>query len=104
LSSFICGAWAALAYLAAESKLVMLDVSDPTSPQLLGSLPMTLATGIQIVGNHAYIADGSAGVSVVALKPFPTGIVASLPTESPATALSASASRLLALAGSWSLL
>ena len=87
------------AYLAAETQLVMLDVADPATPVQLASLPMTGATGVQVSGNYAYVADGPGGVRVVALNPFPTSVIRTLATASPAAALSIERTRLLALAG-----
>ncbi len=92
------------AYLAAESKVVMLDVSQPGAPQVAFNLPMTNATGVQVVGNHLYVADGAAGLRVVALTPFPSQVVATRTAAAPVTAISGSPPRMLALAGNQTLL
>ncbi len=92
------------AYLAAESKLVMLDVSHPEAPQVAFNLAMTNATGIQLVGNYAYVADGEAGLRVISLNPFPTQIVATRTAAAPITAISGAPPRMLAIAGNQTLL
>lgn len=47
------------------SFLNVFDVTDPTDPQLVGSVATSKAEAVAVEGAHAYLADGSAGLRVV---------------------------------------
>ncbi len=52
-----------LAYVASYDHLRVVDVSDPTDPQLIGSaaLPAGYSTTLAVAGNHAYLGAVSSG-------------------------------------------
>ena len=53
------------AYIASLSGLDVIDISDPTLPTLAGSCSTPdWATGIDVAGDYAYLADGSVGLEV----------------------------------------
>ena len=55
-------------YLAEQSDLCIVDVSDPTTPTIASRLPVpsgVTACGIDIVGSYAYIAGGPGGLWIV---------------------------------------
>lgn len=55
------------AFCALTQGLLVVDVSDPTTPVIVGRrlLPTGAAVGLDIEGNLAYIADGAAGLQIV---------------------------------------
>jgi hypothetical protein len=55
------------AYLAdGLSGLQVIDISDPTSPQAVGSVNTPgRARGVVVAGDHAYVADGRSGLQVL---------------------------------------
>ncbi len=60
--------------------LVVLDVTDPTTPDLAGYYDTASnAIGVALAGNYAYVADGSSGLQVVDISdptnPFGAGSV-----------------------------
>ena len=58
------------AYVADESGggLQVIDISDPTTPTLVGSLTTINPRDIALAGEHAYIADYVVGLRVVDLQ------------------------------------
>src|SRR5262245_15201227 len=77
-----------LAYVAVDTGLVILDLSDPTAPVEVGRVATGAAAvtqGVEVVGGYAYLASREAGVHVVdvthpaaprviAVKRFPTPV------------------------------
>jgi hypothetical protein len=54
------------AYVAAQSAgLLVVDVSDPGAPFLVGSVATTAATDVDVSGGYAYVADGAGGLRVI---------------------------------------
>ena len=54
------------AYVAAQSAgLLVVDVSDPGAPFLVGSVATTSATDVDVNGSYAYVADGAGGLRVI---------------------------------------
>jgi hypothetical protein len=54
------------AYVAAQAAgLLVIDVSDPGAPLLVGSVATTAATDVDVNGSYAYVADGAGGLRVV---------------------------------------
>src|SRR6185295_6779016 len=47
------------AYVASYSALKVLNISTPGNPVVVGSLAMTSATDIAVVGNRVYLIDGA---------------------------------------------
>ncbi len=55
-----------LAFVGSGTTLLVLDVSAPSSPQLLGSVTLPeLVDGIAAAGSHAYVANGTSGLRVI---------------------------------------
>ena len=55
-----------LAYLADSNEgLVIVDVSKPSSPALVGKCPTDYAVGVQLVGERAYVADQYSGLKII---------------------------------------
>lgn len=55
-----------IAYVGSGTALLVVDVSTPGSPQLLGDVILPdLVYGIAAVGSHAYVADGESGLRVI---------------------------------------
>jgi len=50
------------------SGLMIIDISVPASPRILGSLPLNGATGICIVDHYALVASGAGGVHIVDIE------------------------------------
>ncbi|MFH0727363.1 MAG: hypothetical protein V2B19_13625 [Pseudomonadota bacterium] len=52
---------------AGESGLQIIDVSNPTSPAIVGAVetPENSGVNVAISGNHVYVADGSSGLQVI---------------------------------------
>jgi len=57
------------AYLGMGYRLVVLDVSNPSSPTVLGMSEVLpgIVKGVAVSGNYAYVADGGAGLQVIAI-------------------------------------
>jgi hypothetical protein len=55
-----------LAFVGSGTTMLVLDVSTPSSPQLLGDVTLPdLVYGIAVGGSHAYVANGMAGLRVI---------------------------------------
>jgi hypothetical protein len=55
-----------LAFVGSGTTVLVLDVSAPSAPQLLGSVTLPdLVEGIAAAGSHAYVADGMSGLRVI---------------------------------------
>ncbi len=48
-----------------ESGLIIMDISDPSSPILMGNYDTDYAHSIAVSGNYAYVADGNTGLVVL---------------------------------------
>jgi hypothetical protein len=54
------------AYVAAQSAgLLIVDISDPGTPEIVSSVPTTTAMDVDVSGTYAYIADGSGGLRII---------------------------------------
>ncbi|MFZ1596397.1 MAG: hypothetical protein WAW26_11110, partial [Anaerolineae bacterium] len=55
------------AYVGVGPRLVILNVSDPAHPVLVGQSPAlpALVQGVSVVGSLAYVADGSSGLQII---------------------------------------
>ncbi len=54
------------AYMAGyDTGLAIIDVSDPSSPSLLGQYYTSQAFDVQVIGQYAYVADGTSGLRII---------------------------------------
>lgn len=55
------------AYVVGSQRLGVVDLADPAHPEMIGAcaLPPNGPCGVSVSGNHAYVANGSAGLQVV---------------------------------------
>ncbi len=55
------------AYVGVGPRLVILDISDPTSPAIVGQTNVFphYAVGVDVVGSYAYVANGYSGLRIV---------------------------------------
>ncbi|MCU0370906.1 MAG: hypothetical protein MUC31_05780, partial [Bacteroidales bacterium] len=54
------------AYIGSGCMLVILDISDPSSPQKLGALALPdILQELTISGNYAYVADSDEGLRII---------------------------------------
>ena len=72
-----------LAYVTGFSGFYTVDVSDPAHPAQLGAVETSLCPGAaQVVGQHAYLADGCVGLQILDVSnPAQPAIVGKLPSE-----------------------
>jgi len=65
------------AYVPTVTGLRIIDVSDPSSPQKMGYCSVTVALGVAVLGDYAYVTTWADGLRVIdvsnPLKPFEAG-------------------------------
>jgi hypothetical protein len=92
-----------LAYVTDRIGLQIIDITDPASPSLVGSLETPgLADDVDIQGDYAYVADGLAGMHVVDIgDPAAPTIVTNYPAEVWVNALTISDNTLFLSVSEW---
>ena len=71
------------AYVADDFALLVMDISDPTAPMIVGSVDTPgEARGVAVAGSYAYIADAGSGLQVIDITtPTSPAIVGSVDTS-----------------------
>jgi hypothetical protein len=84
-----------------SSGLLVLDITDPATPTLEGSLDTSgQACGVTVAGNYAFVADGSDGLQVIDISdPASPFLVGNFDMEGSARAVTTFAGHALVAAG-----
>lgn len=57
--------FSATAYIAADDYLEIVNITNPSTPALIGKLPLFTAVDVVVSGNYAYLADYHSGLRIV---------------------------------------